>query len=95
MRGKNTKAQEKNKNYKMILFTGPSTHTLIYITHPPSIPSPPSLVIKIQFFFLTRFYFTTAGEMGGYLLNSSLPLQPALQTLKPVNYCKELTPTHS
>ena len=58
MRGKNTKAQEKNKNYKMILFTGPSTHTLIYITHPPSIPSPPSLVIKIQFFFLTRFYFT-------------------------------------
>ena len=92
----------------MILFNGPSTHTLIYITHPPSIPSPPSLVIKIQFFFITRFYFTkTRGShdsrgngrlktlKASHLLNSSLPLPPVLQTLKLVNYCKELIPTHS
>ena len=39
----------------------------------------------------------TAGEAGGYLFNSSLPLPPASQTLThwSSNYCRELTFAHS
>ena len=45
-----------------------------------------SLDVKKKFFFLSGFSFTnihrTAGEGGGYLLDSSLPLPPASQTLR-------------
>ena len=38
----------------------------------------------------------TAGEGGGYLFNSSLPLPPASQRLRhqPGDYCRELTSAH-
>ena len=56
------------------------------------------------FVFLSGFFFSrtfktdrTAGERGGYFLNSSLSLPSASQTLRhqPGNYCKELTSVHS
>ena len=39
----------------------------------------------------------TAGERGGYLFNSSLPLTPLSQTFRyfAANYCRELTSAHS
>ena len=52
------------------------------------IPDTSGLVKKIFFFFYLGFLsrtFTihgTAGEGGGYLFNSSLPLPPASQTLR-------------
>ena len=62
-------------------------------------------------YFVTNFFFffylgflsrtftihETAGEGGGYLFNSSLPLRPASQTLRyqPGDYCRELTSAHS
>ena len=54
------------------------------------------------FFFYLGFLsptFTireTAGEGGGYLFNSSLPLPLASQTLRhyPGDYCRELTSAH-
>ena len=56
-----------------------------------------------MFFFYVGFLsrrFTnhrTAGDGGGHSINSSLPLPPALQTLRhyPGNYCRELTSAHS
>ena len=49
--------------------------------------------------FLSRTFtiHRTAGEGGGYLFNSSLPLAPASQTLrhKPRHYCRELTSAHN
>ena len=65
-----------------------------------------NLLDKYDFFFFFSYLgflsrtFTihrTAGEGGGYLFNSSLPLPPASQTLRhqPGDYCKELTSAHS
>ena len=57
--------------------------------------------MKKQFFFLSWFSFTnihrTAGEGGGYIFHSFLPLPPASQTLRhyPDDYCRELVSTHS
>ena len=49
--------------------------------------------------FLSRKFtiYRTAGEGGGYLFNSSLPLPPASQTLRyqPGDYWRELTSAHS
>ena len=49
--------------------------------------------------FLSRTFTIhgTAGEGGGYLFNSSLPLPPASQTFRhyPGDYCRELTSAHS
>ena len=49
--------------------------------------------------FLSRTFMIhkTAGERGGYLFNSSLPLPPASQTLRHQlgDYCRELTSAHS
>ena len=49
--------------------------------------------------FLSRTFTThgTAGEGGGYLFNSSLPLSSASQTLRHQlgDYCRELTSAHS
>ena len=60
----------------------------------------PTFVI---FFYHSGFCFTNihdsraAGEGGGYLCNSSLPLPPASQTLRHQlgAYCRELTSAHS
>ena len=60
------------------------------------------IFLFFKFFFQLGFLsqpFTndrTAGEGGGHLFNSSLPLQPASQTLRyqPGDYCKELTSAH-
>ena len=57
----------------------------------------------MSFFFYVGFLsrtFTnhrTAGEGGGYFINSSLPLPPASQTLRhePGNYCRKLSSAHS
>ena len=57
----------------------------------------------MDFFFFLGFLsqtFTihrTAGEGGGYLFNSSLPLAPASKTLRHWlgDYCIELTSAHS
>ena len=57
----------------------------------------------VNFFFCVGFLsraFTnhrTAGEGGGFFINSSLPFLPALQTLKyqSGNYCRGLTSAHS
>ena len=50
------------------------------------------------FFFLSRTFkiHRTAGEGGGYLVNSSLPLPPTSQTLRfwRCGYCRELTSAH-
>ena len=54
-------------------------------------------------FFLSGFSFTnihyhrTAGERGGYLFNSSLPLPLASQALRhqPGDYCRQRTSAHS
>ena len=74
--------------------------------HKPSVPCS-ALLSNNYVFFLLFFYlgflsrtFTvheTAGEGGGYLFNSSLPLPPASQTLRyqPGDYCRELTSAHS
>ena len=59
--------------------------------------------LLLDFFFYFGFLsrtFTiheTAGEGGGYLFNSSLPLPPASQTLRhqPGDYCRELTSANS
>ena len=59
--------------------------------------------IYICFFFYLGFLsrtFTihgTAGEGGGYLFNSSLPLPPTSWTLRhqPGDYCRELTFAHN
>ena len=57
--------------------------------------------MKKQFFFLSWFSFTnihrTAGEGGGYIFHSFLPLPPASQILRhyPDDYCRELASTHS
>ena len=57
-----------------------------------------------SFFFFYRGFLSrtftihgTAGEGGGYLFNSSLPLSPASQALRhwPSDYCRELTSAHS
>ena len=61
------------------------------------------LLFSLFFFFYLGFLsstFTihrTAGEEGGYLFNSSLPLPPTSQTLRHClgNYCRELTSVHS
>ena len=48
--------------------------------------------------FLSRTFTNhrTAGEGGGHLFISSLPLPPASQVLRQSgDYCRELTPTHS
>ena len=49
--------------------------------------------------FLSRTFMIhrTAGGGGGYLLNSSLPLPPASQTLRHYSgdYCRELTSEYS
>ena len=49
--------------------------------------------------FLTQTFMIhrTAGEGGGYLFNSSIPLSPTSQTLRhcPSNYCRERTSAHS
>ena len=58
------------------------------------------LIVSCRFFFfylgfLSRIFtiHRTAGEGGGYLFNSSLPLPPASQTHKhsPGDYCREFT----
>ena len=41
MREQNTKAQEKQNNYKMIPSPCPPTHNLIQINHPPHPSHPP------------------------------------------------------
>ena len=60
-------------------------------------------ILPYSLFFLYGFSFTTihesqdCRERGRHFLNSSLPLPPALQTLrkKPLDYYRELTSTHS
>ena len=58
-----------------------------------------NLYIFFYLGFLSRTFtiHETAGEGGGYLFNSSLPLPPASQTLRhqPGDYCRELTSAHS
>ena len=49
--------------------------------------------------FLSRTFTNhrTAGEGRGHFINSSLPFQPALQTLRhqPEDYCRDFTSAHS
>ena len=56
------------------------------------------LFFSVYLGFLSRTFtiHRTAGEGGGYLFNSSLPLPPASQTLRhqPGDYCRELTSAH-
>ena len=59
-------------------------------------------MIFVFFFYLgflsrTFTFHGTAGEGGGFLFNSSLPLPPASQALRhqPGDYCRELTSAHS
>ena len=74
MREQNTKAQEKNRNSKIILTPCPPTHTLIQINHPPTYPIPPTFVITIQwdlmlklltvfFILLERFVGIAANQL--------------------------------
>ena len=55
--------------------------------------------VKLLSWFLSRRFTNhrTAGEGGGHLFNSSLPLPPASQTLthQPGDYYRELTSVHS
>ena len=66
------------------------------------------LVLRFRSFCLFFFFYLgfisrtftnhrTAREGGGHSINSSLPLPPALQTLRcqPDDYCRELTSAHS
>ena len=54
-------------------------------------------IFYLVFFSRTFTIHRTIGEGGGYHFNLSLPLPPALQTLRyqPSNYCRELTSAHS
>ena len=53
-----------------------------------------SLFFLFVFVFFSIRVFTvhrTAGEREGYFFNSSLPLTTTSQTLRPGNYCRQLT----
>ena len=65
----------------------------------PDCNNPPVVLTNSTFFSLgfisqTFTIHRTAGERGGYLFNSSLPLPPTSQALGH-DYCGDLTSVHS
>ena len=57
----------------------------------------PHLFFYLGFLSRTFTNHRTAGERGGHLFNSSLPLPPASQTLRHQtgDYCRQLKSAHS